>query len=360
MKSTHSPTHRVRRPPFAALLLVLVAPAFAKIDTFTIRHISGACSDTPFTTGHFIWNNRHRIQIATGERISIYLHGEFADWAQDVTGADIFEWIEKKGATDNYPGSNGHDKGYVDINVRAEDSHGTGNRTITVKWATGNETISLKIVPNCAALADAPYRNPPPPPAQESPTVRPIAPIGPSPTAVVNNFPNLLPAVQAPYVLARPLAAAIATTRGAMFPVNTFFCANAQPNEPTNVAVPSLSWGVSGANLGGATAGFIVQIVNDANPAAPVLLDTLTLPNGLAASSPVAQRSNYAGRPTTLNVIRDPRFVISTSTQQTMPGCFTTPGVTQPMEPFALRVIVDASGTVAEGGFENDNSLRLQ
>lgn len=342
---------------FGCLLMLGTTPAFAAIDTFTIQHVSGACSDRKFGTIHFLWNGRHRIPIASGERISIILYGHFADWATNATGSDIHEWIENKGTTDKYPGYNGNKKGYVNIHVRAASEHGTGNRTVKVHWQTGTETINLRIVANCAALDNAAYRMPASTPSQTTPTNPP--PLDRPRIIVGNSLPNLLPAVQTPYILARALGPVVATLNGGMWPVNSVFCNNLPQNAVTTVPVPPLTWGVSGANVTATTGAFSVQLFNDANPAAPVPIDTMTLAGGLAPTQPLVQRTNYPGRPAMLSVIRDPRFVISSSTTQTIEGCFTAPGITQPMEP-ALKIVVDTTNAVNEGMFENDNELRLQ
>src|SRR4051812_21261977 len=121
------------------------------VDTFTIRHYSGPCGNVPFHTGHFLWANRSRIEIASGERIRVTLFGSGTDLAQDVTGSNIYEWISRRGTTTDYPNApimfgSKIAKGYVSVDVRATSSHGLGNRTIYVKWLTGQENLNLKIV----------------------------------------------------------------------------------------------------------------------------------------------------------------------------------------------------------------------
>lgn len=166
----------------SGLLLTGVAPAaLAGIDTFKLAHSSGPCADFTLPTGHLSWSNLARIRIATGETIRVTLFGHGADLATDATGAEIYESIDGKGRTTNYPNApivmgSKIPKGYVVIAIKAISEHGTGNRSVTVKWATGNETIPLKIVATCEELRGAPYRTAPSPPSEQSsgtPTLTP-------------------------------------------------------------------------------------------------------------------------------------------------------------------------------------------
>jgi len=338
-----------------ALLLSAAVPAHAKIDKFDARHKSGACSDAQFNTGFFLWDGRPRINIATGERISVRLYGDMAEKAEDASGADIFEWIETSGY------------GWVDIHIRAAAEHGTGNRTVTVKWpgwmGGGTETIPLKIVASCDSVFGSALRVSSP----DSPNAGAgrIGMLRPPPMSVQPQSANLLPAVQTPYVLARPLGALIPTPAGGMAPVDGAFCAGLPPNVVRQVPVPVLKWGVSGVNITQAAAGFSAQLFNETDPDNPVQIGNLPLPNGFPANTPVVQTNNYNGRPTAIRVIANPQFVTphqsktgqDLSTTQTFPGCFTAPGVAQPLDPARFRVVVDPQDTVNEGGFENDNEL---
>lgn len=148
----------------AGLLLAGVAPtALATIDTFTLDHKAGPCGEYMLSTNHMNWTGLRRIRIATGETIRVMLYGHGADFATDATGAAIYEWLDGKGNTTNYPGApiimgSRVAKGYVAVAIRAESQHGTGDRTVTVKWLTGSETIPLNVVSTCAELRDATYR----------------------------------------------------------------------------------------------------------------------------------------------------------------------------------------------------------
>ena len=179
-----------------------------------------------------------------------------------------------------------------------------------------------------------PYPGPPPPPVSK---------------------PNLLPALASPLVLSRPLGNEIATTRGGMFQVNMFFCSGLPVNSATTVNVPKLSWGVQGVNIEAANMRFAVQLLDtDSNR----VLDTLTLPLGFPANTPLVERDNYPGRAGTIRVILDPRFQRG-STQQTVVGCFTDPGNRQTLDPKNLLIRVDPDNSIDEGNRENDNDLRF-
>jgi hypothetical protein len=190
----------------------------------------------------------------------------------------------------------------------------------------------------------------PPPPV-------PTPPASPPPRSTQPSAPNLLPALATPTVLTRPLGAAVITTRGSMFPVNSFFCSRLAANTPTTVDVPKLTWGVSGVNIEsatGAAARFDVQLLDaDANR----ILDTLTLPQGFPSNTPLVQRDNYPGRASTIRVVMNPRFQEG-SALRTFAGCFTEPGSTQTLDPKTLLVKVDPDNRIIESN-ENDNELRF-
>jgi len=189
-----------------------------------------------------------------------------------------------------------------------------------------------------------PPANPPPPPAP--------------PRVQQPSTPNLLPALATPTVLTRP-GSVVVTTRGGMFPVNPFFCSALADNKPATVNVPRLTWGVSGVNIAaatGATARFDVQLIDiDANNR---VLDTLTLPLGFPANTPLVQRDNYPGRAGSIRVVMNPRFQEG-SAQRTFAGCFTEPGSTQTLDPKNLLIRVDPDNRINEGSNENDNELRF-
>ena len=140
-----------------------------------------------------------------------------------------------------------------------------------------------------------------------------------------------------------------------MFQVNMFFRSGLPVNSATTVNVPKLSWGVQGVNIEAANMRFAVQLLDtDSNR----VLDTLTLPLGFPANTPLVERDNYPGRAGTIRVILDPRFQRG-STQQTVVGCFTDPGNRQTLDPKNLLIRVDPDNSIDEGNRENDNDLRF-
>ena len=160
-------------------------------------------------------------------------------------------------------------------------------------------------------------------------------------------------------MLTRPLGAVVVTTRGGMFPVNSFFCGGLAVNTPATVNVPRLTWGVSGVNIASASgpnARFDVQLIDV--DASNRVLDTLTLPQGFPANTPLVQRDNYPGRATTIRVVMNPRFQEG-SAQRTFAGCFTEPGSTQALDSKNLLLKVDPDNRINEGDRENDNELRF-
>ena len=197
----------------------------------------------------------------------------------------------------------------------------------------------------CGGAAPSPPAPPPPAP-----------PPAPPPPAAL---PNLLHALATPYVLTRPFGPVVVTTRGGMFPVNSFFCDRLAVNTPTTVNVPKLTWGVSGVNIAAASgpnARFDVQLID--LDASNRVLDTLTLPQGFPANTPLVQRDNYPGRATTIRVVMNPRFQVGTA-QQVVVGCFTEPGSTQTLDSKNLLLKVDPDNRINEGNNENDNELRF-
>jgi len=138
----------------AGITLFATAVPVSAIDTFTLYHISGPCDDAPFENRHFLWSERQRIKIASGEKIAITLYGFGADFAQDATGSNIHEWIEPWAAG----GFAWWGPGWKTIIVKATPSDGVGNRTITVIYPIGTERFNVKIVDCNGALRGAPYR----------------------------------------------------------------------------------------------------------------------------------------------------------------------------------------------------------
>jgi hypothetical protein len=156
----------------------ITSPALAAIDTFTLDHKAGPCGEYRLPTNHMTWTGLRRIRIATGETIRVMLYGHGADFASDATGTAILEWLDGTGTTTTYPGApiilgSTVPKGYVAVAIRAESQHGTGDRTVTVKWPTGIERIPLNVVSTCGQLQGATYRTlytgPPPPPSTTPP-----------------------------------------------------------------------------------------------------------------------------------------------------------------------------------------------
>lgn len=221
-----------------------------------------------------------------------------------------------------------------------------------------NQTVTLRMPLEAARSAchvDAPQFNIVRDPAcAVASGSTPSLPHAPASGATVQ-LPNLLPALVTPTVLTRALGATISTTRGGMVAVNNFFCANLAANVVTTVNVPKLTWGVSGVNIEAVNTRFDTQLLDaDANR----VLDTLTLPLGFPANTPLVQRDNYPGRATTLRVVRDPRFQLGAA-QQTTIGCFTEPGSTPTLDPKTLLIRVDPDNRIDEGSRENDNDLRF-
>lgn len=147
--------HRLFAPALFALTASTAIPAFAALASFDLRHEAGRCSERKFVTNKQSWSSLSgkRIDIATGETISIHLYGHGADLASDAVGSNIYEWLGRRGRTNDSP-----PMGYVEVKVRADDSHGTGNRTVRVKWFTGEESIPMRIVARCEDLDS--YRMP--------------------------------------------------------------------------------------------------------------------------------------------------------------------------------------------------------
>jgi len=352
-------TSRRRRLVWLAvggLFLATSSSAFATIDTFTIDHHSGACGNLPFDSKHMLWPGRDRIAIASGERITVTLYGHGADFAQDATGPRIHEWVSDTGTTTDYPGAPIYigarwAKGYVKVSIRAQLVDGLGQRNVTVKWLTGTETIRLRIV-NCSDLSTtSTYRRVVLGNGTGFPGNSPGS-NGGSNTAVI---PDLLPE-RTPSTLARRSSAAVATTEGGMFEVPGYFCGGLVPDVPSTVAVPKLTWGVSGIHIEAASTPFVVQLIDIENPDMPRLLDTLTLAQGFPANTPLVQKDNYPGRATSLRVILNPEFPNADGTQ-TFPGCFTAPGSTEPRDPKRMLVKVDPDNRIDEGSGENNNEL---
>ncbi|VVP60474.1 hypothetical protein PS850_06208 [Pseudomonas fluorescens] len=342
-----------------AVSIVLSAtsvPALAEIDTFTLDHVDGPCREAPFITNHATWEDRSRVRIATGEKITVTLYGHGADFAQDAIGQNIREWITDRGRTTDYPRAHNIfealGKGYVKVAIRAAPEHGLGNRKVTVKWPTGHEFIYLKIVPDCNNIASSPYRNV----FLGSGIIR-VPGGGGTPQPPPPRIPNLMPNRDPLDPLTRPIGNPINTIGGAMFQVNSFFCSGLLANTPSTVDVPGLSWGVIGVNEEAANTRFDVVLIDAVNNRT---LDTFTLPQGFPENTPLVRRDNYPGRATSIHVIMSPRYRDNQSAnEKTAPGCFTVPGNSQLLDPKLMLIRVDPSNLINEGNRENDNELRF-
>lgn len=323
------------------------------IDNFTIRHVSGACDTVLFYPNYNSWADRRRIVIVSGERIRVTLYGNGADFAQNATGSGIYEWISDRGtSTDNpaagYALGRTVPIGYVAVDIRAARSHGLGNRTVRVNWATGSELLNLRIVASCAEAERSRYRYIPR--ASTSPSSGIIIRVPP--------VPNLLPHVNTPYVLARAYGPEVPTPNGGMFRVDDYFGKSLQPNIITTVPVPDLTWGVIGDRIGAANTQIDVQLFDESDFNNPRVLGTLNLPQGFPPNTPLVTTNNYPGRPVSIRVVKNPTFQFDDG-RQTFCGTFTEPGNNQALEPSALLLVADSSNQINEGVREADNELRF-
>jgi hypothetical protein len=330
------------------------------IDTFTIRRFSGPCDAVRFDPRHHSWADRSPIVIASGERIRVTLYGHGANLAQNATGSRIFEWISEDGTSTDYPNAPimfgaRVPKGYVTIDIRAASSHGIGERTVNVYWATGRETLKLRIVASCADVVNAAYRT-----SVQGGVYNPPIHVGTGETA-----PNVLPHLNTPYVLTRPIGQVITPDGAMMVRVADYFGEGLPENVVTAVPVPKLTWGVAGVNIHLANTQFDAQLIDQSDPNNPRVLDTLSLPQGFPDNTPLVTKDNYPGRLSTIRVVRNPRFQVGTQqvgdhvepTFTTYHGTFTEPGSTQVLDPGALLLVVDSNNRINEGRRENDNEL---
>lgn len=172
-------------------LLGATAPAMAGLDTLIVLHRSGPCGDFRFPSNSSNWStfksSGHRIPITTNETVVVTLYGGWANQATDATGSDIFEWIDSKGRTPQ-------GKDYVKVAVRAESQHGTGNRTVTVRWPApmvpGQETIPFKVVASCENLRGLGFRIAPTPPSEQPASIGPLPPPKPLISCTVDPVPG--------------------------------------------------------------------------------------------------------------------------------------------------------------------------
>lgn len=161
--------------------------------------------------------------------------------------------------------------------------------------------------------------------------------------------PNLMPALSTPVVLTEPLDGDVNSPAPGNRLVNPFFCSGLSVNTPTTVNVPDLVWGVSGSDIETANVAFDVELRNSDSG---VVLDTLHLPQGFPANTPLVTTKNYPGRATAIRVVLNP-----TVQGQTRVGCFTVPDSTQALDPINLLIRVDPSDAIDEEPKEDDNDL---
>lgn len=338
---------------FSVLLFTLSSPALAKIDSFTISSVvfPSLCNQDFIPNQHFRWDTRSDIPIVSGERIYVTLYGTGADFALDADGDNIHEFISGRG-TEALPGApimfgSRVETGYVRVSVRAAESDGLGRRTVIVKWLGGEERIPIRIVDNCKRIFNNPYRN----------IISPSG--GGTGVTLQPSDPDLMPSLQTPALLTRPLSEIIPTINGGMFRINDAFCKGLQSNQPQMVSVPNLTWGVVGVNIQNVNAAFNVQLIDATDRNASRVIDTLQLPQeGFPDNQPIVLKNNFPGRSTTIHVIKDPKFKISNSVTETMPGCFTDP-LTPPqtMDPRVLLIKVDPNNRINEGEHQELNNV---
>ena len=150
-----------------------------------------------------------------------------------------------------------------------------------------------------------------------------------------------------------------------MRPLPEFLAAGIPGNVVTPVAVPTLTWGITGVNVESITGPCDAQLIDVSDPNSPRVLDTLTLPQAFPANTPMTTKNNYPGRPGafpasstlfTFDHDNDPDAGRSArSTRLLRPE----PGSNPALDPMALMIKVDAQNRVAEGSRENDNELRF-
>jgi hypothetical protein len=325
-------------------------------DTLYASHHAGPCSDYKFPTIHVEWSNRGRIELAEGETIHVTLYGHGADLATDATGSDIKEWISSCGTTTNYPNApiiagQRVAKGYVTVAIKGEAENALGNRTVTVKWVTGSETIPVRVVAGCAGLAPSDWRREPPAPSNANNgggnPVRFNPPVITGGTASPAPFLDTAPRAVVGNVFRRT-GGPQRINNGTFLPVESRWCANLPSPNSANAAslaqtitLPDLTWGASNVGTGTIGAGFAAQLSTTAG--AP--LQTANVPGGL---QPGATQEFQFRRPA--SQVRVIRFAIPQPQ-----GCFVNPNDAGFFEDPAFTVQVDTTGVVTESN-ETNNS----
>jgi hypothetical protein len=335
----------------AAIGLLAGALPAAAVDTFTVDHESGPCSANRFITLHTPWGARQRIPMASGERIHVTLYSHGADLAQDATGSNIYEWIAGRGTTTNYPGApivagSRVAKGYVTIAIRADAEHGTGNRTVTVKWLTGNETIPIRIVANCDALAGLPYRSAAPSGSGGSsvPVVGAIGGgvIGGGVSAPAT-FVDVAPRANMVNLFRRQSQSPAFTQNGAQFFAidSQRYCNDMSGNQSRIITIPNPVWGVT--NVGTASVGtaFASQLRSGAQ-----LLAT----GNVTALNP--------GQTVDFTFARANGSRVRVSTFLDRVGCFVSPTADAFFEDPPFTVVVNTNGAITENAANQANNSR--
>jgi hypothetical protein len=327
------------------LALALGAASYTAeaVDTFTIRHVSGPCSDKPFATLHLPWATRSRIAVALGERISVRLHSHGADLASGLTRpAGVTASIVNRGTTTDYPNAPIRfgalvAKGYLTVEITVTV---LADRDVVVRWPTGTETIRVRGVADCAALVGTPYRT-------GLLTGRVQAPVR---AASGGAQPNLLPQL----VSTAPLLRRINVS--GPIQVASTFCTGVPLTKPTAVAVPPLVWGVSSVQH--PASGVRVELRNRQTGA--VLSSFVSGP--LQANGAAETRVNYPGRPAQVQVINYvPSKADGFPEFGGVAGCYISgPAASQTLDPplGQLQIVVDPANAIAEGSNgEADNEL---
>jgi hypothetical protein len=297
-----------------------------------------------------------RVDVAHGETISMYLYGHGAENATDAVGSGIHEWLGRKGTTTNYPNPTlmfGQVVaiGYVEVKIKAEASHGTGNRTVTVKWPTGNETIPVRIVATCAELSS--FRTPAPTAggstagasgASGGPTFSAVAPPLVGGTAPAATFVDIAPRANILNIFRR-IGSPITLSNGNFLRVDDRWCATvpipSQGNIAQTVVIPNLVWGVTNVGTAPITAAFAAELKSGNTN-----LQAQTIGAGSLAPGATID-FQYARTKSSARVIR-----FAPPQPQ---GCYVNPTSPEFFEDPPLTVVVDTNGVVAESN-ETNNS----
>lgn len=289
----------------------------------------------------------------SGERILITLFGFGADFATGASGANVHEYVYARGTTTSYPGARPMfgvipPQGFVTVSIRADPNDGLGNRTVKVHWPFGGlEKIDIKIVATCAET-EGRYR-------------RPLIPAyvntgAGGVTTGINQTPNLIP-YQPQSILARPVNPAqiiVPTTAGGITQVEDAFGVGIPEGAITSVPVPDLVWGITGNYLERVNVPMIAELIDFSDPANPRVLDSLDTSQTFGPTAGHFAKTNYPGRPTHIQVIKNPITQFGNGTQQFI-GTFTSPGSAQALDPMKFKLVVDPGNAIRElSEFDNE------